>query len=124
MFAAGTPIVEAMDSVAGATGNIVYYEATMQLKEDVATGMLLVESMRDTGVFPNMCMQMTQIGEETGELDKMLNKVADYYEEEVDNLVDSLSSLMEPIIMVFLGIIIGGLVVAMYLPIFQMGSVI
>ena len=123
MFAAGTPIVEAMDSVAGATGNIVYYEATMRMKDDIAQGIPLADSMRDTNVFPNMCVQMTKIGEESGDLDKMLNKVADYYEEEVDNLVESLSSLMEPMIMAFLGVVIGGLVLAMYMPIFQMGSV-
>ena len=123
MFAAGTPIVEAMDSVAGATGNIVYYEATMKIKDDLAQGIPLADSMRDTNVFPNMCVQMTKIGEESGALDKMLNKVADYYEEEVDNLVESLSSLMEPMIMAFLGVVIGGLVLAMYMPIFQMGSV-
>jgi len=124
MFAAGTPLVEAMESVAGATGNIIYYDACMKIKEDVSTGIPLAESMREVNVFPNLCVQMTQIGEESGELDKMLNKVADYYEEEVDNIVESLSSLMEPLIMAFLGVVIGGLVVAMYLPIFQMGSVI
>lgn len=124
MFAAGTPLVEAMDSVGGATGNIVYYDACMKIKNDVSGGITLADSMREVKVFPNLCVQMTQIGEESGELDKMLNKVADYYEEEVDNLVESLSSLMEPLIMAFLGIVIGGLVVAMYLPIFQMGSVI
>jgi type IV pilus assembly protein PilC len=123
MFAAGTPIVEAMDSVAGATGNIVYYEATMRMKDDISQGIPLADSMRDTNAFPNMCVQMTKIGEESGDLDKMLNKVADYYEEEVDNLVESLSSLMEPMIMAFLGVVIGGLVLAMYMPIFQMGSV-
>ncbi|MCK5720500.1 MAG: type II secretion system F family protein [Thiomargarita sp.] len=124
MFAAGTPLVEAMDSVAGATGNIVYYEATMQIKSEVSTGIPLAESMRETGVFPNMCVQMTQIGEESGDIDKMLNKVADYYEEEVDALVEALSALMEPMIMAFLGVVIGGLVLAMYMPIFAMGSVI
>jgi type IV pilus assembly protein PilC len=122
MFAAGTPLVEAMDSVAGATGNIVYYEATMKIKQDVSTGITLAESMRESGVFPNMCVQMTQIGEESGDIDKMLNKVADYYEEEVDALVESLSSMMEPLIMAFLGVVIGGLVLAMYLPIFKMGG--
>ncbi len=122
MFAAGTPLVEAMDSVAGATGNIVFYEATMAIKKDVSTGIPLAESMRETGVFPNMCVQMTQIGEESGDIDKMLNKVADYYEEEVDGLVESLSSMMEPMIMAFLGVVIGGLVLAMYLPIFSMGG--
>jgi type IV pilus assembly protein PilC len=124
MFAAGTPLVEAMDSVAGATGNIVFYEATMKIKNEVETGTPLAESMRNVEVFPNMCVQMTQIGEESGNIDKMLNKVADYYEEEVDALVESLSSLMEPMIMAFLGVIIGGLVLAMYMPIFSMGDVI
>ncbi len=122
MFAAGTPLVEAMNSVAGASGNIIYYEATMQIKADVSTGITLAEAMRDCGVFPNMCVQMTQIGEESGDIDKMLNKVADYYEEEVDNLVDSLASMMEPMIMAFLGVVVGGLVLAMYLPIFTMGG--
>jgi type IV pilus assembly protein PilC len=124
MFAAGTPLVEAMDSVAGATGNIVFYEATMKIKEEVTTGVTLAESMRNAGVFPNMCVQMTQIGEESGSIDKMLNKVADYYEEEVDALVEALSSMMEPMIMAFLGVVIGGLVLAMYLPIFSMGAAI
>ena len=124
MFAAGTPLVEAMDSVAGATGNIVFYEATMKIKEEVTTGTTLAESMRNQGVFPNMCIQMTQIGEESGSIDKMLNKVADYYEEEVDALVESLSAMMEPMIMAFLGVVIGGLVLAMYLPIFSMGAAI
>jgi len=124
MFAAGTPLVEAMDSVAGATGNIVYYEATMKIKSEVETGIPLAESMRNVGVFPNMCVQMTQIGEESGDIDKMLNKVADYYEEEVDELVNALSSMMEPLIMAFLGVVIGGLVLAMYMPIFSMGAVI
>lgn len=124
MFAAGTPLVEAMDSVAGATGNIVYYEATMAIKAKVETGVPLAEAMRESGVFPNMCVQMTQIGEESGDIDKMLNKVADYFEEEVDALVEALSSMMEPMIMAFLGVVIGGLVLAMYMPIFSMGSVI
>jgi len=124
MFAAGTPLVEAMDSVAGATGNIVYYEATMKIKSEVSTGIPLAESMRNVGVFPNMCVQMTQIGEESGDIDKMLNKVADYYEEEVDALVEALSAMMEPMIMAFLGVVIGGLVLAMYMPIFSMGDVI
>lgn len=124
MFAAGTPLVESMDSVAGAAGNIVYYEAIMKIKEDVATGTQLAVSMQDSGVFPNMVIQMVAIGEESGAIDAMLSKVADFYEEEVDNLVDALSSLMEPMIMAFLGVVIGGLVVAMYLPIFKMGQVI
>lgn len=124
MFAAGTPLVEAMDSVAGATGNIVYSEAVLKMKDEIAAGNALASSMRDTGVWPNMVVQMVQIGEESGAIDKMLSKVADFYEEEVDNLVDSLSSLMEPMIMAFLGVVIGGLVVAMYLPIFKMGEAI
>jgi len=124
MFAAGTPLVESMDSVAGATGNIVYYEAIMKVKEEISTGVQLGPSLEDTHVFPNMVIQMITIGEESGAIDTMLNKVADFYEEEVDNAVDSLSSLMEPMIMAFLGIVIGGLVVAMYLPIFKMGAVV
>lgn len=124
MFAAGTPLVEAMDSVAGATGNIVYYEAVMKMKQDISVGTALAVSMRDVGVFPNMAIQMVSIGEESGAIDAMLAKVADFYEEEVENLVDALSSLMEPMIMAFLGVVIGGLVVAMYLPIFKMGSVV
>ncbi len=124
MFAAGTPLVESMDSVAGATGNIVYYEAIMKVKEEISTGTQLASSLEDTKVFPNMVIQMISIGEESGAIDTMLNKVADFYEEEVDNAVDSLSSLMEPMIMAFLGVVIGGLVVAMYLPIFKMGSVV
>lgn len=124
MFAAGTPLVEAMDSVAGATGNIVFFEATMKMKQEVSAGVTLAESMRNSGVFPNMVIQMTQIGEESGSIDRMLNKVADYYEEEVDNLVDAVSSMMEPMIMAFLGVVIGGLVLAMYMPIFKMGEAI
>jgi len=124
MFAAGTPMIEAMDSVAGATGNIVYYEATKKIQSEIATGIALADSMRDTGVFPNMVVQMVQIGEESGAIDAMLGKVADYYEAEVDELVAAISSLMEPMIMAFLGVVIGGLVLAMYMPIFKMGSVI
>ncbi|MDD2816637.1 MAG: type II secretion system F family protein [Thiotrichaceae bacterium] len=124
MSAAGTPLVEAMVSVAGATGNIVYYEAVMKTRDEISTGTSLAASMRDSGVWPNMVIQMVQIGEESGAVDQMLGKVADFYEEEVDNLVDALSSLMEPMIMAFLGVVIGGLVVAMYLPIFKMGSVV
>ncbi len=124
MFAAGTPLVESMVSVAGATGNIVFYEAIMKIRDEISTGTSLNVSMRDSGVFPNMVVQMVSIGEESGAIDAMLSKVADFYEEEVDNLVDALSSLMEPMIMAFLGIVIGGLVLAMYLPIFKMGSVI
>jgi len=124
MFSAGVPLVEALDSVAGATGNIVYEEAVLQIKDDVSTGQRLQASMDTTDLFPNMVVQMIAIGEESGSLDTMSGKVADYYEEEVDNLVDNLSTLMEPIIMGFLAIVVGGLVIAMYLPIFKMGSVI
>ncbi len=124
MFAAGVPLVEAMDSVAGATGNAVYSDATLRMRDDAATGMQLNQSMSSTGVFPNMVCQMTAIGEESGSLDTMLGKVADFYEEEVDNLVDNLSALLEPMIMCILGVLVGGLVVAMYLPIFKMGAVI
>ncbi len=124
MFAAGVPLVEAMESVAGAVGNIVYAEAVNKMREDVSGGTQLQLSMRQADLFPNMVVQMVSIGEESGTLDKMLGKVADFYEEEVDNLVDSLSSLLEPIIMAFLGVVIGGMVIAMYLPIFQMGNVI
>jgi len=124
MFAAGVPLVEALDSVAGATGNIVYEEATNQMRDEVSTGQRLQISMDTCGLFPNMVVQMIAIGEESGALDVMSGKVADYYEEEVDNAVDNLSTLMEPIIMGFLAILVGGLVIAMYLPIFKMGSVI
>jgi type IV pilus assembly protein PilC len=124
MFAAGVPLVEAMDSVAGATGNQVYTEATLRIKDDVSTGRQLQLSMRDTGLFPSMVVQMVAIGEEAGSLDEMLAKVADFYEEEVNNAVDSMSSLMEPVIMVVLGTLVGGLVVAMYLPIFKLGAVV
>jgi type IV pilus assembly protein PilC len=123
-FAAGVPLVEALDSVAGATGNVVFKNAVNRIKQDVSTGMQLNFSMRTSGIFPNMAIQMTAIGEESGALDDMLEKVATYYEGEVDNMVDNLTSLMEPFIMVVLGIIVGGLVVAMYLPIFQLGSAI
>ena len=124
MFAAGVPLVEAMGSVAGATGNAVYVDATLRMRDDVATGMQLQQTMRNTGVFPNMVTQMVAIGEESGSLDAMLAKVADFHEEEVDNMVDNLSSLLEPMIMAILGVLVGGLVIAMYLPIFKMGSVI
>ena len=124
MFAAGVPLVEAMDSVAGATGNALFYEATMKMKDDVSTGTQLQQSMKQTGMFPNMVVQMVAIGEESGSLDEMLGKVADFYEEEVDNLVDGLSSLLEPLIMAVLGIMVGGLVIAMYLPIFKLGAVV
>lgn len=123
-FAAGVPLVDALDSVSGATGNIVFKNAVNKVKQDVSTGMQLNFSMRATGVFPTLAIQMTAIGEESGALDSMLDKVASYYEEEVDNMVDSLTSLMEPIIMAVLGVIVGGLVIAMYLPIFKLGSVV
>ncbi|CAI8743349.1 Type IV pilus assembly protein PilC [Pseudomonas sp. IT-P44] len=123
-FAAGVPLVEALESVAGATGNIVFKRAVLRIKQDVSTGMQLNFSMRTAGVFPNMAIQMTAIGEESGALDDMLDKVASFYEAEVDNMVDNLTSLMEPFIMVVLGVIVGGLVVAMYLPIFQLGNAI
>jgi len=124
MFAAGVPLVEAFDSVAGAAGNVVYFDATKQIQRQVSTGSSLVAAMTDTNVFPNMVLQMVSIGEESGSLDGMLAKVADFYEAEVDDAVEALSSLMEPIIMVVLGTLIGGMVVAMYLPIFKMGEAV
>lgn len=124
MFAAGVPLVEALDAVAGASGNRVYYEGTLAIKSDVSTGMQLQAAMNATGLFPNMVVQMVAIGEESGELDKMLGKVADFYETEVDDAVASLSSLIEPIIMAFLGVVIGGLVIAMYLPIFKLAGAV
>ncbi|WP_434571763.1 type II secretion system F family protein [Pseudomonas sp. Z3-8] len=123
-FAAGVPLVEALDSVSGATGNVVFKRAVQRIKQDVSTGMQLNFSMRTSGIFPNLAIQMTAIGEESGALDDMLDKVASFYEAEVDNLVDNLTSLMEPFIMVILGVVVGGLVVAMYMPIFQLGSAI
>jgi len=123
-FAAGVPLVDALDSVAGATGNVVFRAATMKVKNDVSTGMQLNFSMRTTGAFPTMAVQMTAIGEESGSLDEMLAKVATFYEDEVDNMVDSLTSLMEPMIMAVLGVLVGGLIIAMYLPIFQLGAVV
>lgn len=123
-FAAGVPLIDALDSTAGATNNVVYYNATQKIKNDVATGQQLQFSMRSTNLFPSMAIQMVGIGEEAGSLEEMLDKVATYYENEVDNAVDGLTSLMEPMIMAFLGIVIGGLVIAMYLPIFQMGNVV
>jgi type IV pilus assembly protein PilC len=123
-FAAGVPLVEALDSVAGATGNVVFKNAVNKVKQDVTSGMQLNFSMRSTGVFPSMAIQMTAIGEESGALDMMLDKVASYYEAEVDNAVDGLTALMEPIIMSVLGVLIGGLIIAMYLPIFQLGAVV
>jgi len=124
MFAAGVPLVEAMDSVAGAAGNIVYGDAIIRMRDDIATGQQLQVAMRDTNLFPNMVVQMVAIGEESGSIDHMLAKVADFYEREVDDAVDALSSLMEPLIMAVLGVLIGGLVIAMYLPIFKMGQVV
>lgn len=124
MFAAGVPLVEALQSVAGATGSAVYEKAVLAMRDDVATGQSLQLAMRQQGLFPHMVIQMVTIGEESGALDDMLSKVADFYEEEVDNAVDALSSLLEPLIMVVLGTVVGGLVVALYLPIFQLGSVV
>ncbi|WP_198116437.1 type II secretion system F family protein [Massilia rhizosphaerae] len=124
MFAAGVPLVEALDSVGGAAGNYVYLEATKRIQTEVSTGTSLTAAMQNANVFPNMVTQMVAIGEESGALDGMLGKVADFYEEEVDEAVKALSSLMEPMIMVVLGVLIGGLVVAMYLPIFKLGSVV
>jgi type IV pilus assembly protein PilC len=123
-FSAGVPLVEALDSVAGATGNIVFKNAVNKVKQDVTSGMQLNFSMRSTGVFPSMAIQMTAIGEESGALDMMLDKVASYYEAEVDNAVDGLTALMEPLIMSVLGVLVGGLIIAMYLPIFQLGAVV
>ena len=124
MFAAGVPLVEALDSVAGAAGNKVYYNATKKIQQEVSTGSSLTVSMQNSGAFPNMVLQMCSIGEESGSLDGMLSKVADFFEQEVDDAVDALASLMEPMIMAVLGVVIGGLVIAMYLPIFKMGQVI
>jgi type IV pilus assembly protein PilC len=124
MFTAGVPLVESLDAVAGAAGNAVYAAATKRIQTDVSTGVSLTNAMGNTMIFPTMVLQMTQIGEESGSLDNMLGKVADFYEREVDDAVAALSTLLEPIIIVFLGVIIGGLVVAMYLPIFKLGAVI
>ncbi|HZT05368.1 MAG TPA: type II secretion system F family protein [Steroidobacteraceae bacterium] len=124
MFAAGVPLVEALESVAGACGNIVYEDAVMKMKDEVATGQRLQRAMEARGIFPNMVVQMIAVGEESGSLDTMSAKVATFFEAEVDNAVDAMSSLMEPLIMVVLGVLVGGLVIAMYLPIFKMGSVV
>ncbi|WP_405232094.1 type II secretion system F family protein [Lentisalinibacter salinarum] len=124
MFSAGVPLVEALESVAGACGNIVYEEGVMRMRDEVATGQRLQQSMENTDLFPNMVIQMIAVGEESGQLDTMSAKVADFYEEDVDAAVDSMSSLLEPLIMAILGVLVGGLVVAMYLPIFKMGSVV
>jgi type IV pilus assembly protein PilC len=124
MFAAGVPLVEALESVAGATGNIVYEDAVMKMRDEVATGQRLQRAMENVGLFPNMVIQMIAVGEESGSLDTMSGKVATFYEAEVDNAVDSMSSLLEPLIMAILGVLVGGLVIAMYLPIFKLGSVV
>jgi len=124
MSASGVPIVESLESVAGATGNIVYKEATLKVRNDVSKGVQLNQAMRTTQVFPNMVLQMTKVAEESGRIEEMLSKVADYYEEQVDDLVDSLAKQIEPLIMAILGILVGGLVIAMYLPIFKLGAAI
>lgn len=124
MSVAGVPLVEAMDSVAGATGNIVFRDATLKIKDEISTGTQLQVAMKDCNLFPNMVIQMVAIGEEAGSLDFMLGKVADFFETEVDNAVDGLTALMEPLIMSVLGVLVGGLIVSMYLPIFQMGQVV
>jgi type IV pilus assembly protein PilC len=124
MFAAGVPLVEALESVAGATGNILFEDAVMKMRDEVATGQRLQRAMENTGLFPNMVIQMIAVGEESGSLDTMSSKVATFYETEVDNAVDSMSSLLEPLIMAVLGVLVGGLVIAMYLPIFKLGSVV
>jgi len=123
-FAAGVPLVDALNSVAGAAGNSVYTNAVYKVRDDVSTGQQLNFSMKATGVFPNMVIQMVAIGEEAGALDDMLDKSASYYEEQVDNAVDNLTALMEPMIMAVLGVLVGGLIIAMYLPIFQLGAVV
>jgi type IV pilus assembly protein PilC len=123
-FAAGVPLVEALDSVAGATGNILYEDGVLRIRDEVATGQRLQRAMENTDLFPNMVNQMIAVGEESGSLDTMSAKVADFYEEEVDNAVDSMSSLLEPMIMAILGVLVGGLVIAMYLPIFKLGQVV
>jgi type IV pilus assembly protein PilC len=124
MFAAGVPLVEALDSVAGATGNIIYENAVLKMRDEVSTGQRLQRAMESTGLFPNMVIQMIAVGEESGSLDEMSGKVATFYEAEVDNAVDAMSSLLEPLIMLILGVLVGGLVIAMYLPIFNLGKVV
>jgi type IV pilus assembly protein PilC len=124
MFGAGVPLVEAMKSVSGATGNIVYQDAVLRMRDEISTGMRMQRAMENTGLFPNMVVQMIAVGEESGSLDEMAAKVADFYEADVDAAVDGLSSLLEPLIMVILGVLVGGLVIAMYLPIFKLGAVI
>src|ERR1700688_4978595 len=123
MFAAGGPLGEALDSVAGACGKIGYEDGVMKMRDEVATGQRLQRAMENTGLFPNMVVQMIAVGEESGALDAMSAKVAEFYEAEVDNAVDSMSSLLEPMIMAILGILVGGMVLAMYLPIFKLGQV-
>jgi type IV pilus assembly protein PilC len=123
-FAAGVPLIDALESVSGATGNAIYEEATLRVRDDVSTGIQLNQSLRTTSLFPSMLLQMTAIGEESGALDDMLDKVATFYEESVDNLVDNLTTLLEPMIMAVLGVLVGGLLIAMYLPIFNIGQVI
>ena len=123
-FRAGVPLVEALDAVAGATGSVVYSEAVKHMRDDIAVGHQLQLAMRQTGLFPNMVVQMTAIGEESGALDNMLFKVAEFYEEEVNNAVDTLSTLLEPLIMVILGVLVGGMVVSLYLPIFKLAGTV
>ena len=123
-FAAGVPLVEALESAAGASGNVVYRTSILKIRDDVTTGMQMNLAMQSAGMFPNMVVQMVAIGEESGALDSMLSKVADFFESEVDDAVDALTSLMEPMIMVVLGTLIGGMVIAMYLPIFKIGAVV
>jgi type IV pilus assembly protein PilC len=124
MFSSGVPLVEALESVAGATGNVIYERGVLAMKDEVSTGQRLQRAMENTDLFPNMVIQMIAVGEESGSLDQMSSKVADFYEADVDNAVDSMSSLLEPLIMAILGVLVGGLVIAMYLPIFKMGSVV
>jgi type IV pilus assembly protein PilC len=124
MFAAGVPLVESLESVGGAAGNYVYKAATRQIQSEVSTGTSLTSAMQNTELFPNMVNQMVAIGEESGALDSMLGKVADFFEAEVDDAIEALASLMEPMIMVVLGVLIGGMVIAMYLPIFKLGAVV
>jgi type IV pilus assembly protein PilC len=124
MFAAGVPLVEALDSVGGASGNAVYEQATERIQKDVSTGSALTTAMTSVGVFPSMVLQMAAIGEESGSLDHMLAKAAEFYEEEVDDMVKGLSSLMEPFVISVLGVLIGGIVISMYLPIFKLGAVV
>ena len=123
-FAAGVPLVDALDAVAGTAGNIIYADAIKKIRDDVTTGQQLNTAIRSTGMFPSMLMQMVAIGEESGALDDMLEKVATHYEDSVDNMVDNLTALLEPMIMAVLGVLVGGLMVAMYMPIFMLGSVV